>query len=222
MQPEYINSFDLGYSLTKKKVIFSTSVYHRRTVDVINRVKEYYANNAAAVTYGNIDKSESTGLEAIFIYKPAKWMRNTLSFNGNYINYTNTDTTVNWNNSGVNWGAKLAINIDFWKRSATVQINGNYRAPRVTPQGIVQPGPAIDLSFEKQLLDRKLSIGARVTDIFDTRGFLIDLEQDRISQNSQYKWLTRRFYISVSYRFGKQDAKLKKAPSRGNVGGDGM
>lgn len=219
LQPEYINSFDLGYSLTKKKVIFSTSIFHRRTVDVINRVKEYYSNNASVVTYDNIDKSESTGLETIFIYKLAKWFKSTLSFNGNYINYTNTDTTVNWNNSGFNWRAKLAINVDFWKRTATIQVNGNYTAPRITPQGIVYPGPALDISFEKQLLNRKLSVGARVTDIFNTRGFFIDLEQERISQEAQYKWLTRRFYVTVSYRFGKQDVKLKRKPSSGGGGG---
>lgn len=219
LQPEYINSFDLGYSLTKKKVIFSTSIYHRRTVDVINRVKEYYSNNASAVTYANIDKSESTGLETIFIYKPTTWLRNTLSFNGNYINYTNTDTTVNWNNSGFNWGAKLAVNIDFWKRTATIQVNGNYRAPRVTPQGIVLPRSGVDISFEKQLLNRKLSIGARVTDVFNTRGFMIDLEQDRITQQSEYKWLTRRFYLTASYRFGNQDVKIKKRSSGGGEGG---
>ena len=220
LQPEYINSFDLGYSLTKKKVIFSTGVYHRRTVDVINRVKEYYSNNASVVTYANIDKSESTGLETIFIYKPAKWWRNTLSFNGNYIDYTNTDTTVNWNNSGFNWGAKLATSIDFWKRTATIQLNGRYSAPRVTPQGIILPRSWVDISFEKQLFNRKLSIGARVTDIFNTKGFFIDLEQDRISQNVEYKWLTRRFFITASYRFGKQDIKLKSRSS--NDGGDGM
>ena len=221
LQPEYINSYDLGYSLTKKKVVFSTSVYHRRTVDVINRVKEYYSNNASAVTYANIDKSESTGLETIFIYKPTKWLRNTFSFNGNYINYTNTDTTVNWNNSGFNWGAKLAINIDFWKRTATLQLNGNYNAPRVTPQGIILPRSGMDISFEKQLLNRKLSIGARVTDVFNTRGFMIDLEQVGITQHAQYKWLTRRFYITASYRFGKQDIKVKNGSSRSS-GGDGM
>ncbi|MDG1334181.1 MAG: TonB-dependent receptor [Crocinitomicaceae bacterium] len=219
LQPEYINSFDLGYSLTKKKVIFSASIFHRRTVDVINRVKLYFPNNTAVVTYDNIDKSESTGLETIFIYKPVNWFKSTLSFNGNYIDYTNTDTTVNWNNSGFNWRAKLMISVDFWKRTATLQINGNYNAPRVTPQGIVYPGPALDISFEKQLLNRKLSVGARVTDVFDTRGFSIDLEQERISQQSEYKWLTRRFYLTVSYRFGKQDVKLKKRPSSGGDGG---
>lgn len=221
LQPEYINSYDLGYSLTKKKVIFSTSVYHRRTVNVINRVKEYYSNNASAVTYANIDNSESTGLETIFIYKPTKWLRNTFSFNGNYINYTNTDTTVNWNNSGFNWGAKLAINIDFWKRTATLQLNGNYNAPRVTPQGIILPRSGMDISFEKQLLNRKLSIGARVTDVFNTRGFMIDLEQESITQHAKYKWLTRRFYITASYRFGNQDIKVKNRSSRSS-GGDGM
>lgn len=220
LQPEYINSYDLGYSRTGQKVILSASVFHRRTVEVINRVKEYFEDNSSIVTYANIDQSVSTGLETILIYKPTKWIRSTVSFNGNYIDYTNSDTTVNWNNSGFNWSMKYAVNIDFWKRTATLQINGNYNAPRVSPQGIVRPRAGVDVSMEKQIMNRKLSVGARVTDVFNTRGFELQLDQVNISQHSEFKWLTRRFYLTASYRFGKQDSRLEKRPSRGDGGGD--
>ncbi len=220
LQPEYINSYDLGYSRTGQKVILSASVFHRRTVEVINRVKEYFEDNSSIVTYANIDQSVSTGLETILIYKPTKWIRSTVSFNGNYIDYTNSDTTVNWNNSGFNWSMKYAVNIDFWKRTATLQINGNYNAPRVSPQGIVRPRAGVDVSMEKQIMNQKLSVGARVTDVFNTRGFELQLDQVNISQHSEFKWLTRRFYLTASYRFGKQDSRLEKRPSRGDGGGD--
>lgn len=220
LQPEYINSYDLGYSRTGQKVILSASVFHRRTVEVINRVKEYFEDNSSIVTYANIDQSVSTGLETILIYKPTKWIKSTVSFNGNYIDYTNSDTTVNWNNSGFNWSMKYAVNIDFWKRTATLQINGNYNAPRVSPQGIVRPRAGVDVSMEKQIMNRKLSVGARVTDVFNTRGFELQLDQVNISQHSEFKWLTRRFYLTASYRFGKQDSRLEKRPSRGDGGGD--
>ena len=202
LQPEYIHSFDLGYSYNAKKMNFSTSIFHRRTRDVINRVKEYYDDNSSLVTYGNIDESRSTGLEVVTIYKPFKWMRSTLTFNGNYIEYVNIDTDVDWNNSGFNWGLKYILSIDFWKKTASAQLNLNYNAPRTTPQGIVQPRQGVDLSVEKRLLNKKLSVGAKVTDIFNTKGFVIDYGQTGIQQNSEYKWLTRRFYVTLTYRWG--------------------
>ena len=218
LQPEYIDSYDLGYSFNEKKINFSFSVFHRRTKDVINRVKYYYDNNTAVVTYDNIDRSESTGFESIIVYKPFKWLRNTLSINGNYINYTNSDESVDWNNDGINWGLKYILTVDFWKKTMSAQINANYNAPRTTPQGIVQPRAGIDFSLEKRLLDNRLSVAARVTDVFNTKGFELELIQEGVSQKSEYKWLTRRFYLTVSYRIGKFENKV----SKGTGGGDGF
>jgi outer membrane receptor protein involved in Fe transport len=223
LKPEYIHSFDLGYSFTKKKLIFSLSVYHRITNDVINRIKLYNDNNTAVVTYKNIDKSESTGFEAVVIYKPFKWMKNTISANGNYINYTNSDPTTNWNNSGFNWGAKYVLAIDFWKNSATFQLNGNYEASRVTPQGLMKPRTSMDIALDKRFLKKKsLSIGVRLSDVFNSKNFSMELEQTGVRQNVEYKWLTRRLYFSVSYRFGNLDGKAKalKEAREGGGGGD--
>ncbi|MDX2362855.1 MAG: TonB-dependent receptor [Crocinitomicaceae bacterium] len=217
LQPEYIDSYDLGYSLNKKKFNFSVSVYHRRTKDVINRVKLYNANNSSVLTYGNIDQSESTGLETVIIYKPFNWMKNTVSFNGNYINYTNsTDDGSDWNNDGLIWGVKYILGIDFWKKTASIQLNFNYSAPRTTPQGIIQRGTIMGLAIEKRFLDKRLTIGARVTDIFNTMQFTGELEQVGLKQNVRYKWLTRRFYLTVSYRIGNYDKRKTPGSSSGS------
>jgi len=217
LQPEYIHSFDLGVSYTNKKFIFSSSVFHKRTRDVITRIKVYYPDNTAKVTYQNIEKSVSTGLESVIIYKPFKWMKNTLSFNGNYLQYTSSDTTADWNNSGINWGVKYILGIEFWKKTASFQLNAKYNAPIVAPQGLVQPRASVDLSMEKRFFDKRFSIGVRVTDLFDTKGFVIALEQPGVHQESEYKWRTRRLYLTMSYRWGKLDGKTK--PSRRNSGG---
>ena len=172
------------------------------------------------MTYQNIDKSVSTGSEVILIYKPFKWMKNTLTFTGNQIDYSNSDATVEWNNSGFNWGAKYILGIDFWKKTASFQLNARYSAPRVAPQGIIQSRSGIDLSVEKRLLDKRLSIGARVTDLFDTKGFVLELDQTGVHQESEYKWRTRRIYLTVSYRFGTLDGKNKSSKKSSGGGMD--
>jgi outer membrane receptor protein involved in Fe transport len=218
LQPEYINSYDFSYSYTGKKVIVSTSLFHRRTKDVINRVKYYRDDNTGFVTYANIDKSISTGLEVILIYKPFKWMKNTISFNGNYIDYTNSDPNADWNNDGLNWGVKYAGNIDFWKKTASFGVTAKYNAPRVTPQGVFQRGNVVGLAFEKRLFKNKLSIGTRVTDLFNTMNTTIQLDRDGVTQDMEFKWLSRRVYLTLSYKFGKYD--IKKMPKISSGGGD--
>lgn len=219
LQPEYVDSYDAGYSFTKKKLIFSFSVFHRRTRDVINRVKYYYDDNTSKVTYDNIDRSESTGAETVIIYKPLKWMKNTLSFSGNYIDYTNLDPNANWNNDGFTYGLKYVLSVDFWKNTANFQVNARYSGPRVSPQGVVQRRSGIDASVEKRFLNKRLSVGMRVTDIFNRVGFELALDQEGVRQESEFKWLTRRFFITASYQFGNLDKKMK---TRSSGGGGGM
>ena len=208
LQPEFIDSYDFGYSFTKKKFILTTSVFHKRTTDVISRIKTYYSDNTSTVVYDNIDKSVSTGMDMTIIYKPTSWFKNTISYNANYIEYSNRDTTVDWNNSGVNWGAKYIMSFDFWKRTAKAQLNLRYSAPRITAQGIVQRYSGLDISIEKSILKKKLIFVFKVSDIFDVKRFHIDYELDNVHQISEYKWLTRRFYGTVIYKFGKLDNKL--------------
>ncbi len=218
LEPEYIDSYDLGYSFTKKKFIMTLSVFYRNTTNVINRVRVYYDNNVSKLTWGNIDRSESTGFEGVFIVKPVDWFKSTISINGNFQNYYDDSPGNDWNNSGVNWGAKAITSIDFWKKTSSFQINYRYTAPWVTPQGKVQRRPGLDLSLERRLMDKKLSLVFKVTDVFNRKGFTVWLDREGVSQYQEFKWLTRRFYLTVSYKFGNLDKKLK-IPTEGEGGG---
>jgi outer membrane receptor protein involved in Fe transport len=218
LDPESINSFDLGYSINRKKINFSTSTFHRRTNDVINRVKVFNPDNSSRVTYGNIDRSISTGMEFVVIWKPVKWLKTTFSANGNYIEYIEENPVNNWNNSGFNWNAKNATTIDFWKETASIQLNVAYNAPRVSPQGIVQRRGGIDLAFSKSFLNKNLMFVLRGSDLFDNIGFQLEFDRDDIFQESEFKWLTRRISLTVSYKFGKYEMKVKSP--QGGGGGD--
>lgn len=218
LEPEYIDSYDLGFSVAKKKFILTTSVFHRRTTDVINRVRVFYDDNTSAVTYGNVDKSVSTGLEVIAILKPTTWFKSTLSGNANYMQYIDADTSTNWNNSGVVWNLKYMGTIDFWRKTASAQLNLQYNPRTISPQGIHQRRAGVDFSIEKTFMSKKLSMVLKVTDIFDKKGFNMEYDRDGIVQTSNFKWLTRRFYVTLTYKFGKMDVKFK-GPAGGGGGG---
>jgi len=143
-------------------------------------------------------------------------MRNTLSTNVNYIQYK-TDI-ASWNRFGFNWNVKYNGAVDFWKKTATFQLNVNYIAPRITVQGIAQRKGSVDLSVDKRWKEGKWTIGAKVTDIFNRQGFYMRVEQPGIYQESSFKWLTRRYYISISYKFGKLE--MTKPKNLGPEGSD--
>ncbi|MDP5011386.1 MAG: TonB-dependent receptor [Crocinitomicaceae bacterium] len=218
LQPEYIDSYDLGYTNERKKVTLTTSIFYRYTTGVITRIKEFYADNTSAVTYANIDKSYSFGTEMIFIVKPTTWWRNSISGNANYIQYDDNSTVLN--RSGFNWNLKYSGTFDFWKKTASIQINGTYNAPRITVQGTARRRGAIDISGEKKFKDGMFSVGFRVSDVFNRQGFEMQVNQPTIRQDVEFKWLTRKYFVTFTYKFGKLEISKKNQGGGGEGGFD--
>jgi len=71
------------------------------------------------------------------------------------------------------------------------------------------------------LKNKSLSVGVRLSDVFNTKNFRMKLEQPGVSQSVEYKWLTRRLYFSISYRFGNLDGKGRAVKEAREGGGDG-
>jgi len=208
LKPEFINSYDFSYIVEEKVITFSASLFYRHTTNMISRVRIFSDDNATLMTFINLNTSHSIGTEYVVSYKPTTWLRTTLSSNVNFIKYiTNIES---WNRSGFNGNVKLNSSIDFWKKSATVQLNINYIAPRVTILGTAQRKGAIDVAFDKRLGDH-WTLGCKVTDVLNRQGFYAYLRQPNISQDIEFKWLTRRFYINLTYKFGKLEMTKPKS-----------
>lgn len=220
VNPEFINSFELGVSMNKKKFQFSANLFYKQTNNVLQRYRQFYSNGYAAVTYINIDRSESIGSEIVFTYRPIPAWKNMISFNGNQIRYYDDQIQLA-NNVGFNWSTKYIGSYEFWKRTATIQINAKYNAPIVTPQGTVQPRASMDISGDKTFKEGKWSVGFKVSDVFNTQEFRIHVDQSNIIQESVFKQTTRRLYINLAYKFGKMEVTKKGKVSNDNNGSGG-
>lgn len=221
LKPEFIHSLDFGYELVNKKWSLTVAAYQRFSNQVIQRVKEFYENGTSAGTFANVDNSRSTGGELVLQVRPYPVWRNTISANGNYVVYADDNTTTNFNREGFVFSMKYASAVELMKRTLTLQVNGRYSAPSVTAQGRVQPRGSVEFSADKSFKDGKWGAGMRVSDVFNTQGFLFDVSQGNISQHSEMKWQTRRLYLSVRYKFGRTDTNERKKPAADPSGGNG-
>ena len=217
LQPEYIHSFDLAYLFEGKKFSLSTSIYYRRSQGVISRIKEFYDNNTSAVTYQNLSNTNALGTEWIFTFKPYDFWRTTASFNGNLIEYY-TDISGLDNTTGAYMKAKINSTFEFWKKTGSFQISYGYNGPRVSVQGVVQRKGTFDMAFEKKFMEGNLSLGLRVSDLFDQQAFYMDLYREDINQEAYYKWMSRRVFITFRYKFGKVEFQ-KKGTTVNNANG---
>ncbi len=222
LRPEYTNSFEVGYNQDLKKLALNNTFYYRHSYDVLQRVIVFDSLGRSAVTWDNLEQSINWGYEGVATYKPTKWWRNMFSVNV-YQLYIRTNNPLLQNNSGINWNAKLTTSFDLWNKTASIQINGRYTARRITPQGFAQPGPSLDISFQKSFLDKKLDLTIRVSDILDTQRMWLLTEIDGVYQERIFKWETRRLFITLNYKFGRMQAgkEPRKKPTQNPGGGGG-
>ncbi|MEN9699615.1 MAG: hypothetical protein RLZZ301_813 [Bacteroidota bacterium] len=219
LMPEYVHSFDLGYSLEKKKLSLTASTFYRNSTGVISRIKEFYDNGTSAVTFMNLAQTKAVGSELVLMFKPTPTLRSTFSYNANYTWYITNQASLP-NRQGFNHNFKWNTTYEFWKKTASLQLSVNYNGPRVTVQGIAQRRGPIDLGFEKKLANGKWTIGTRVTDIFNRQGFYMKVDRPGIYQEGEFKWLTRRVYVSASYKFGKLEISNKSKLPGAESGSD--
>lgn len=220
LQPEYINSMEGGYMKEMDKLTLTSSLYFRQTVDKIQRVREFFPDGRSISSFANIDESYDFGLEVIGIYSPFKWWKNTISFNGYETRLAANINGVDLRNSGFSWNTKLNSTFNLFKNTTTIQVNAQYVARTFTVQGYYRRRTGIDIAVNRLFFDKKLTVGVRATDIFDTQGFELRFTQGPTIQESEYKWLTRRIYLSVSYKFGRMDEKKDDRKGGGDGGGE--
>jgi outer membrane receptor protein involved in Fe transport len=219
LKPEYIDSYDFSFSHDSKKWSLLLSTYYRHNIGVITRFKEYYSNGTSAVTFKNISETHTLGQELVITYKPYTWWRNTFSWNGNYIWYITNQADLP-NRQGYVMNFKYNASVEFWKKTATVQLSVTYNGKRITVQGIAQRQGPVDLAFEKKFKEGKWSVGTRVTDIFNKQGFYMEIDRPGVYQNSEFKWLTRRVFLTATYKFGKLEMSNKNKLPGSEGGGD--
>jgi iron complex outermembrane receptor protein len=216
LNAEYINSFELGYSSYGKKLTVTISLYYRYMTDMIQRVKTIEDNLVSVTSWGNLDEGHFIGLEAVVIYKPKKWWRIMVSTNLSQ-NYLKSDD-VELNNSGFSYTAHLSQTFNL-KNNWSVQHTAFLNSPRILSQGKTVAMYSTDLAIKKSILKKKLAFSLRVSDIFNTRRFALEVgENESFKTQSEWKWESRRLFFSVSYKFGKQSMPKGKR----QVSGSGM
>lgn len=220
LQPEYINSYELGYQKKWSKITLTNSIYYRHTIDKIQRIRQFFPDGVSINGFANIAESHDLGLEVIAAYSPFSWWKNTVSFNGYQTRLNANVDGVQLSNNGFSWNLKVNSTFNLFKGTTSIQVNAQYIAPTFTVQGYYQRYPGIDIGVNRHFLNKKLSVGLRFSDIMDDQGFYLLVSDGVFTQESMYKWETRRIFLSASYKFGKKDEDKRKNMPASSEGGD--
>jgi outer membrane receptor protein involved in Fe transport len=209
LQPEYVDSYELNYLKYLNTTTIEASAFLKYTHDKIVRSRFLTDSGVTVTTEENLSSAKSYGLELIAISQVTPW----LSINGSasYFRsqYAGQLSFGSVNNSNYSWNGKISANIRMWG-GVNLQLLYNYQGEFVTAQGTIQPMQTFDFGVKKDFLDNKATIGFRVSDLFNTQKFNTSTSGNGFSQTNYRKRDSRVAFLTLSYRFGNIDYKMKQ------------
>lgn len=217
--PEYTNSLELAYAHQWKKNTITASVYYKDVNDVIRRYKTVDTTGVSTTTYENFAGATNYGVELIAVAKLNSWWSVNGSLNGFRTMQDGSNLEGDLNADALGWSGKV---MSSWKFDGgwQFQASGNYRAPRILLQGEISEMYWVDFAAKKTILNKKGSIGLRVSDILNSREFNFYTEGRDFEQFSERKRQSQFVYLTFNYRFGKLEEKSERGRGSRGEGGD--
>jgi outer membrane receptor protein involved in Fe transport len=200
LKPQFINSYELDYTYTTKKLMTNPGLYYKQTNNLMWR---YMTINDGVnyVSFENIGSSYQMGLEWVTTYSFTKWFNTLTSVNVYNNRISGTVGGMAFDNSNVMSNIRQMANLKF-KKIIDIQFTYNYRSPFLGPQGKSIPMKWLDFGTTVQVLKNKGTVTLTISDIFNTRQFGMNLVMPNVNQQFLRKMESRILYVGFNYRFG--------------------
>jgi outer membrane cobalamin receptor len=231
LDPALSDVYDVGFLKKWRSVTLNSSLYYNQTTGSFQIVRKETGNFVDGIpiifnTPFNLATDNKIGFEFTLNYTPYKWLK--LNGNLNYFNnktdgtysYTtplNEVKTIDFYNTSSTWFTRLNAKISF-PYKIDFQTNGTYNAPQKTAQGRTVGVGSMNLAVSKDVLKDKGTIAFNVSDVFNSRKRINDLNLPNVNSYSEMQRQERQITLSFTYRFNKQ--KVEREKPKKEEGGD--
>lgn len=218
LEPEYTDSYDLGYMLKFGRSYLSLEAFSRITKNKIDRIESLGDDGILYIKSENLGKDFSTGLELMGNVEFTKWLTVNASVSGfNYRIEGEVDGET-FDRESTNWSGRMNTTIKFSDNSR-MQIQGFYRGPSVSAQGESKASFFTTLALQQDLLKKKLTATLTVQDPFGTAKFERESVTSDFKNWFQWKREPRVLMLTLSYKINnfKSDERGNNAGGGGNM-----
>ena len=214
LKPEYVNTIEIGTRFVFNSFSGLGSVYYRNINNAISRVKSASNDSALLVTFMNLDEAKLVGGEISLTFHPATWWVINSSSNIFYTNLTGQYSNNQVNNSKTGWTLSLSNNFKI-KHDIGFQLSGYYRSKLPSVMGTYIERYYADLAINKKILKNKAQLILRISDIFNTYKYGLDIDavddnNYRYSQINRRKNESRYFILSFIYNINNKEQQKQK------------
>ncbi|MDP9961571.1 TonB-dependent receptor domain-containing protein [Chryseobacterium lathyri] len=247
LNPSYVDSFEFGYSISKKKFTINPTLYYRHQTDdtkmLVFNLKEKYIDTdlnerERIVSHTkpiNLGTDDRFGLDLNFNWDATSWLKflgNVDLFGYNTKGSTLYDTfdkdgnpiqaVADFNGKGFSTRARLTSTVKVDK-TFSFQLQGFYRGGQKTAYQDRKDMYAISFGASKTIWKGDGTLAFNVQDIFNTRAMRSTTYTANSVRDSYMQWQPRQFSVSLTYRF-KQGEKVeqpkRKKDINSNAAGD--
>lgn len=230
LNPSYENSFELGYSISKKKFTINPTLYFKKSEDEQNRYSYMDDFGAINTIPYNIGSETNYGLDLNGTYDPLSWWK--MMFSADLYGYKNEGTfnlfpenpNTEMDFSGDGFSYRLRWNNTFRPtKNLNIQIQSFYRAGEKTAMNNRKAMYGIDLGATQTIWKGNGTIAFNVRDIFNTRRMRNESNTAQFTRSMEMQWQPRQFSVSLTYRFKqgeRVDVKKKGKDINNNYSGE--
>jgi len=237
LNPSYVDSYEVGYNITRKKFTINPTLYYRHATED-TKMLVYRPDESQGIFYTkpiNLGNDDRYGLDLNFTYDPFAWLKimGSLDMFGykttGIATYETKDIlgntklgTMDFTGDGFSTRARLNTTFKLDK-TLSVQLQGFYRGAQKSANQDTQDMYALNLGASKTIWKGDGTISFNIQDIFNTRTREVYSYNSDYTRRNYMQWQPRQFSIALTYRF-KQGEKIeqpkKKKDINANESGD--
>ncbi len=221
LDPEYTDSYDLGYLRNEETFRFYGGGYFRDTDGVIERISEVDAQGITYLIPYNLAEQQSFGFESNVSVDPFEWWRLSGDVNvfraittGEYKGEDLESDTYSWN-SRASSSLQFENDLDF-------QANFYYRGPQETTQGKRKAYYMLNVGISKDILNGDGTLTLNIRDVLNSRKYRYILDRPNLYSENEFRWSTRSVDLTFIYRLNQSKKEPRRNGNGDFGGGDDM
>ena len=197
LKPEFVDAFEVSYTLTQDQYKTYMSLYHHNIKNVI----QWYDDNNE-ITYKNTGHGSLNGIDIMLQVSPlAFW---DFTFTGNYYSskiHGSSEDDLNGNTSG---GIIRGLSMFKIPNGGNLELSSTYQLPKKITTGMVWPDGkfTFDMAYQISLYDDQLKLTCKAINIFDSDIYEQNITSNNNEIHSYRKYDNRSLFITLQYKFG--------------------
>jgi outer membrane cobalamin receptor len=216
LDPEYAHSVEVNYLKYFENSFLNVTTFYRQTDNNIGRINVPLEGDTTLLTFENINRESSLGIEVSARHKFKKWVSLNASYS--FFRYTIDGEALGEDLSNESMNHKIRANADIKiGRNIRLSAFGMYFSPSATSQGERESFYFTGFGYKHTFFDQKLTLSARIRNPFGNFQWKFTSR----GSNFENEYIRRpdfpQFNVGLTYKFGEQTKRRKMNGEEGGT-----